>query len=108
MKWDGEHVYKVIGGILIVRIMRRGDKVLITEHSTDGKSLTNCIENVIDDLANSYGKHATALDWYQWCDGEGLFQLELGPKVQRMMPNFKVNNWKLLSKELSAFEVLFA
>lgn len=107
MKWDGEHVYKVTGGILVVRIKRKGDKVIISEHSTDGTSLTNCIETVIEDLANSYGEPVKDLDWYQWCEGEGLFELEIGGKVTRAMPNFQVKSWIRIAKELTAFEVLF-
>lgn len=107
MKYDSQMAFKVTGGALIVNYLKRGDKILISEHSTDGTSLTNAIEGVIEGIADRFDEFPKDITWYQWCEGEGLFELELGDKINRSMPNFQVKSWIKLSNELTAFEVLF-
>lgn len=112
MKWTEQRAYKITNGALVVNIKYIDNKIIISEHSTDGTSLTNCIENVLYDVVLNYSKYTgythSVYEYYQWCDGEGLFKLEIGPKVTRAMPPIKVNSWTKVADDLKAFEVLFA
>ncbi len=107
MQWDGLAHYKVIGGALTVGFKRLGNRILLSEVKTDGTSLTNCIENVVEQTIRATEVlHGNELEFYQWCPGEGLFRLHLDKKVTRDMPPFTIR-WEYMSADMKAFEVLY-
>lgn len=87
----------------------------ISEYSTQlTKSLTNNMEEVINHivLGESFGgTDYTNIRFYQW-GNDGLY--EVIPywvrKITRDMPPFKLDSidWKFISKDLTAFELLYA
>jgi hypothetical protein len=77
-------------------------------------SLTNRMEEVLEHIAGGAafgGENLNDIKFYQWCDGEGLF--EVIPwwvkKITRDMPPFKLDKieWKFISKDVKQFEVLY-
>lgn len=89
--------------------------VIVREHPTIDhvydKSLTNSIELVLEHLMSGawydedYIKRAKI---YQWCEGEGLFQLsfEFEPCPHKGLAAYNVN-WTKVADDLKAFEVLY-
>lgn len=100
----------------------KGDVIILKEATEElfnsrdpirNKSLTNNIEECVEHLASFDGYHrlTTQTKFYQWCQGEGLFELELLwiKKITRDFPPIAVDrvNWKLVTKDLKHFEVLY-
>lgn len=98
------------------RIARFADKFIITEtdlyDKKDLKSLTNNIEEIIEHIILGCDQaEAKRIEIYQYGD-DGIFKLDwyLKRKITRDMPPWEVCDvkWIFVSKDIAAFEVLYA
>jgi len=88
-----------------------GDVILIAEPSEwNSKSLTNNIEKVLTHIiiGLEFGHEIIKnIKFYQWCDGEGLFEITPLWIKEFLNRGEKSVEWKFISKDLKAFEVLY-